>query len=54
MPEGISRPVDPGALSIPESEDTVITAFTSQFSLLGSPQGSGGQILVQGRLKDDP
>ena len=51
--EHIARAIDPRPLAIPDAEHAVELAFATHFSLLAAPQGGGGQVLVQPRLKLD-
>src|SRR6185436_19258508 len=49
--ERVARAVDPGALAIPDAEDTVVTAVATELGLLGAPQRGRGEVLVDSRLE---
>ena len=53
MFEHVARAVHARSLAIPQAEHTVVFAFAAQLGLLAAPQGGGGQVLVQPRLKCD-
>ncbi len=53
MAENVAGAVDARSLAVPHGEDAVVFAFAAQLSLLRTPHGGGGQILVDAALKAD-
>ena len=51
--QGVSRPVHPRSLAVPDAEDAVETALAAHLRLLRPPQRRRGKILVHRRLEDD-
>ncbi len=51
--EDVAGAVDARPLAVPEAEDAIEFAFAAQFRLLGAPERSGGQILVEAGLEAD-
>ncbi len=49
----IARAVDARPLAVPHAEDAIELALLAQLRLLGAPDRRGGQILVDGGLKQD-
>src|SRR5687768_9116450 len=53
MPEHISGAVDARPFAVPKAEHAVVTALAAHLSLLRSPDGGGGKVLVQARPEHD-
>ena len=53
MAHHIARAVNPRPLAVPQRENPVVSALSTQFGLLGAPDRRGGQIFVQSGLKAD-
>ncbi len=53
MTENIAGAVHPRSLAIPDTEYAIVFRLAMQSDLLGTPQRSGSNILVDTGLKDD-
>ena len=53
VPHHVTRPVDTGALAIPQREHAVEPALPPQMRGLRSPAGGCGQVFIQSRLEPD-
>ncbi len=53
MAQYVAGAIDARPLAVPEAEDAVETPFAAHLRLLSAPDGGGGKIFVETRLKMD-